>query len=100
MPSTSSRHAVARPSCQGTGRGTKANRKRETGHYDSPSRLGYDPPARIESVKEGRLAGSGPLPDRPSPLQQSAEPVETAQGGGKEGLCIRTGTSGQASSRV
>jgi hypothetical protein len=43
----------------------EAHRKGETGHYDSPSGLGCDPPARIGSVKEGGLAGGRTLPDRP-----------------------------------
>ena len=97
LPRPPSQHAFSAASRAGAGRGTEAHRKGETGHYDSPSCLGYDPPTRIGSVEEGRLAGGRPLPDRPSLLQPSPGSGEAAQGRGEEGLCVRAGASGQAS---
>ena len=61
---------------------------------------GHDPPTRIGSVKEGRLAGGCPIPDRPSLLQPGPGSGEAAQGRGQEGLCVRTGTLSQASQQI
>ena len=97
LPHPPSQHAFSAASRAGAGGGTEAHRKGETGHYDSPSCLGYDPPTRLGSVKEGRLAGGRPLPDRPPFLQPGPGSGEAAQGRGEEGLCVRAGASGQAS---
>ena len=93
-------HAFSAASRAGASGGTEAHRKGETCHYDSSSYLGYGPPTRIGSVKEGGLACGCPLPDRSSLLQPSPGSGEAAQGGGQEGLCVRTGASGQASGHL
>ena len=100
LPHPPSRHAFPAASREGAGRGTEAHRKGEAGHHDSPSYLGYDPPTGVGSVKEGRLAGGLPLPNRPSVLQPSSGSGEAAQDRGEERLCVRTGTSGQASGHL
>src|SRR5208337_4456395 len=92
LPHPPSQHAVSAASRAGTGRGTEAHRKGETGYYDSQSRLGHDPPTRVGSVEEGRLAGGRPLPDRPSLLQPGPGIGEAAQGRSEERLCLGTGT--------
>ena len=100
LPHPPSQHAFSAASRAGAGRGTEAHRKGETGHYDSPSRLGHHPPTRVGSVEEGRLAGGRALPDRPSLLQPGSGSGEAAQSRGQERLCVRTGASGKASRHV
>ena len=100
LPRPPSQHAFSAASRAGAGRRTEAHRKGETCHYDSPPRLGYDPPTRIGPVKEGRLARGCPLPDRPPFLQPSPGSGEAAQSRGKEGLRSRAGAFGQASRHV
>ena len=100
LPRPPSQHAFSAAGRTGAGGRTEAHRKGETGHHDSPSHLGHDPATRIGSVKEGRFAGGRTLPDRPSLLQPSSGFGEAAQGRGEERLCVRAGTSLQASRRV
>jgi ParB family chromosome partitioning protein len=58
-------HHPNTPSPQQVERERAEERKRiekgETGHHDSPSCLGHDPPTRIGSVKESRLAARSPI---------------------------------------
>jgi hypothetical protein len=64
LAAPTSQHAFSAASRAEADGGTEAHRKAETGHYHSPSHLGHDPPTRIGSVEEGRLAGGRALPDR------------------------------------
>src|SRR5271156_2237358 len=59
LPHPPSQHALSAASRAGAGGGTEAHRKRETGHHDSPSYLGYDPPTRIGSRSAGGAIGEG-----------------------------------------
>jgi hypothetical protein len=87
-----SRHATSAANRAGAGKGTEAHQKGEAGDYESPPRLGDYAPTGIAPLMKADLLAVAALPDRPPFLQPSPGAGEAAQGRGKEGLGVCTGS--------